>query len=72
MVDKKYFFAAAMGGVLAVCSFVGMIHAETVALFPPEGVVFGVIYLVVGAFLALKGFLFRDMLPKRKPSIELP
>ena len=72
IVDKKYFFAAAMGGVLAFCSFVGMIHAESVALFPPEGVIFGIIYLVVGAFLTLKGFLFRGTAQKRKPSTESP
>ena len=60
VIDKKYFLASAFGGVLALCSFVGMIHAETVALFPPGGVTFGIIYLIVAAWLAVKGFLFRD------------
>ena len=60
VIDKKYFLSAAFGGVLAVCSFIGMIHADTVALFPPVGVTFGIIYLVIAALLAVKGFLFRD------------
>ena len=45
---------------------------QLAALFPPEGVIFGTIYLVVGAFLTLKGFLFRNPTQKRKPSVESP
>lgn len=71
VIDKRYFSAAAFGGILAVCSFIGMIHAESVALFPPVGVTFGVIYLAVTAFLALKGVLFRSGQTGR-PGAELP
>ena len=53
VLDKKYFLSAAFGVALAFCSFVGMIHADSVALFPPVGVTFGVIYLVVAALLAV-------------------
>ncbi len=60
VVDKKYFASAIFGVVLAFSSFIGMIHAESVALFPPEGVLFGVIYLIIAAFLALKGLSFRE------------
>ena len=58
--DKRYFASSLFGLVLAGCSFIGMIHAESVALFPPEGVMFGVLYLMVAAFLAMKGVLFRN------------
>ena len=60
VVDKRYFASSLFGLVLAGCSFIGMIHAESVALFPPEGVMFGVLYLMVAAFLAMKGVLFRN------------
>ena len=59
VVDKKYFHAAAFGGALAFCSFIGMIHAPSVALFPAESLPFGVVYLVAGAWLVAKGLLFR-------------
>ena len=60
VVDKKYFRAAAFAGALAFSSFIGMIHAPTVALFPPEGVPFGVVYLAAAAWLLAKGRLFRQ------------
>ena len=60
VVDKKYFYAAAFAGALALCSFIGMIHAPSVALFPAEGIPFGVVYLVAGAWLVAKGLLFRQ------------
>ena len=60
VVDKKYFYAAAFAGALAFCSFIGMIHAPSVALFPAEGVPFGVVYLAAGAWLVAKGLLFRQ------------
>ena len=60
VVDKKYFFAAGFAGVLALCSFTGMIHAPSVALFPPEAIPFGVVYLAAGAWLVSKGLLFRQ------------
>ena len=59
VVDKRYFAAAAFGGLLAVCSFIGMIHAPEMALFPQESLPFGVVYLVVAALLVGKGLLFR-------------
>ena len=72
VLDKKYFLSAAFGVALAFCSFVGMIHADSVALFPPVGVTFGVIYLVVAALLAVKGFLFRRTARKGEPAPEAP
>lgn len=35
VIDKRYFRAAAFGLALAGCSFIGMIHASSVALFRP-------------------------------------
>lgn len=72
VLDKKYFLSAAFGVALAFCSFVGMIHADSVALFPPVGVTFGVIYLVIAALLAVKGFLFRNSARKKEPAPESP
>ena len=37
-----------------------MIHAPSVALFPPEAIPFGVVYLAAGAWLVAKGLLFRQ------------
>ena len=71
VVDKKYYFAAAFGMALAFCSFIGMIHADTVALFPTVGVVFGIIYLIVAGILAVKGFLFRNTVRKEEGSPNL-
>ena len=66
VVDKKYFFAAGFAGVLALCSFTGMIHAPSVALFPPEAIPFGVVYLAAGAWLVAKGLLFRQDKDRRE------
>lgn len=60
VVEKRYFSAAAFGGALALCSFIGMIHASEVALFPRESLPFGVVYLMVAALLVGKGLLFRQ------------
>ena len=68
VIDKKYFHSAFFGIALAFCSFVGMIHADSVALFPPVGVTFGVIYLIVAALLIVKGFLFRNAPVQRDPA----
>ena len=59
VLDKKYFHAASFAAALAFCSFIGMIHAPSVALFPAESLPFGVVYLVAGAWLVAKGLLFR-------------
>lgn len=59
VVDKKYYRASVFGVVLAVCSFVGMIHASEVSLFSPVGTLFGVLYLVVALLLAAKGCFYR-------------
>ena len=69
VVDKKYFFAAAFAGALAFSSFIGMIHASTVALFPAESLPFGVIFLLTALWLVGKGLLFRQ---KGKPEAALP
>lgn len=69
VVDKRYFRAAAFAGALAVSSFIGMIHAESVSLFSPVGVAFGVVYLLAGAFLVGKGICFPA--PKT-PADQLP
>ena len=68
VVDKRYFRAAAFAGALAVSSFIGMIHAESVSLFSPVGVAFGVVYLLAGAFLVGKGICF----PAPKTPIDQP
>lgn len=60
VVDKRYFASSLFSLTLAGCSFIGMIHADSVALFPPIGVVFGVLYLIVAAFLVMKGVLFHN------------
>ena len=48
-----------------------MIHAPTVALFPPEGVPFGVVYLAAAAWLLAKGRLFRQGEGKGGPAAPL-
>ena len=68
VVDKKYFHAAAFGGALAFCSFIGMIHAPSVALFPAEGIPFGIVYLAAAAWLVVKGLLFRQDRQGGKPA----
>ena len=68
VVDKKYFRAAAFGGALAFCSFIGMIHAPSVALFPAEGIPFGIVYLAAAAWLVVKGLLFRQDRQGGKPA----
>lgn len=68
VVDKKYFHAAAFGGALAFCSFIGMIHAPSVALFPVEGIPFGIVYLAAAAWLVAKGLLFRQDRQGGKPA----
>ena len=68
VVDKKYFHAAAFGGALAFCSFIGMSHAPSVALFPAEGIPFGIVYLAAAAWLVVKGLLFRQDRQGGKPA----
>ena len=63
VIDRRYFASAIFGLILAGCSFIGMIHAQTVAFFPPEGVMFGVLYLAAAAFLVAKGLLLRSVQP---------
>ncbi len=60
VVDKKYFRAAAFALALALCSFVGMIHASEVSLFSPVGTLFGVLYLLVALLLAAKAQFYRS------------
>ena len=55
VLEKRYFSAAGFGGALAFCSFIGMIHAPEVALFPLESLPFGLVYLAVAALLVGKG-----------------
>lgn len=74
VVDKRYFSASLFGVTLAGCSFIGMIHAESVSLLPPEGVLFGIVYLAAAAFLVVKGLFFPNspLLPKtEKPAKEI-
>ena len=71
IIDKKYYFSALFSVVLALFSFIGMIHADAVALFPKVGVTFGVIYLVVAVILVVKGYLFRNQNQEQVPSPEI-
>ena len=71
VVDKNISLPRPWEAFWRFAPFVGMIHAETVALFPPEGVVLELFIWLLGRSGA-EGLSFRDMLPKRKPSIELP
>ncbi len=71
VIDKKYYFSALFSVVLALFSFIGMIHADAVALFPKVGVTFGVIYLVVAVILVVKGYLFRNQNQEQVPSPEI-
>ena len=53
---------------VAFCSFIGMIHAPSVALFPAEGIPFGIVYLAAAAWLVAKGLLFRQDRQGGKPA----
>ena len=45
-----------------------MIHAPSVALFPAEGIPFGIVYLAAAAWLVVKGLLFRQDRQGGKPA----
>lgn len=45
-----------------------MIHAPSVALFPAEGIPFGIVYLAAAAWLVAKGLLFRQDRQGGKPA----
>ncbi|WP_242948947.1 uracil permease [Clostridium amylolyticum] len=57
VIDKKYSHAGICAIVLAVCSLVGIIHCESISLFPKDGVILGVIYMIVALTLFSKKYL---------------
>lgn len=58
VLDKRYFRAGAFSLGLAFCSFIGMIHCESIAWLPKTGVVLGIIYCVVALYLFAKYVIF--------------
>ena len=53
VIDKHYFRASAFSIALAVSSFIGLIHSESIAWLPKNGVILGVIYCIIDCFLFL-------------------
>lgn len=73
VIDKHYFRAAAFSLGLAAASFIGMIHCETIAWLPKNGVIMGLIYCAVALFLFLKYWMFeRKRLPGQPAEQEEP
>lgn len=58
VLDKKYRQAGYTALVLSGCSMVGLIHCESVAWLPPDGVVFGLVYLIIAILIFAKGRLW--------------
>lgn len=56
VIDKKYECAGGFAIVLSCCSIIGLIHCESIGLFPKNGVILGTIYLIVAAILFYKGY----------------
>lgn len=62
VIDRRYTPAAVSCVVLAGCSFTGLIHNSVIALFPKNGTILGVVYLVLAAVLFQKNFLMKTPL----------
>ena len=59
VIDKHYLRAAAFSLALAGSSFIGLIHSESIAWLPKNGVILGIIYCVVALILFSKYWMFQ-------------
>lgn len=54
LIDKRYLEASITCVVLAGCSFIGMIHNSVIELFPKNGTILGIVYLVLAVIIFQK------------------